>query len=225
MNTAMATVERPQDLAAMAKSLYRTGPALRRTMQHLRPYNCPLEVLISLAPESGLVFDIGCGCGIFLGLAVACGKKISGVGVDTSDASIEMAMAMRDGLDAAMRERLTFQRIRATADWPAGPFDMVSMIDVMHHIPPAQQAESFAAAARMVKPGGALLYKDMVRRPMWRAAMNRLHDLAVAREWIHYWPIAEVESAARESGLSLVRGETINRLWYGHELRVFRRGA
>jgi len=210
-----------KQLAAMAGSLYRTGPWARRTMQRLRPYNCPLDVLMSLAPEGGEALDIGCGCGIFLGLAVVCGKPISGVGIDTSEASVAMALAMRDGLDAGLRRRLDFRRIESREEWPAGPFDMVSMIDVMHHIPPEQQAASFEGAAKRVKPGGILLYKDMARRPLWRAAMNRLHDAVVAREWIHYYPIEQVEAAARESGLRMVRAETINKLWYGHELRVW----
>ncbi len=212
------------ELAAMAKSLYRTGPLLRRAMQHLRPYNCPLEVLLSIAPESGRVLDIGCGCGIFLGLAVACGKAISGIGIDTSEAAIAMANTMRNELQAGARDRLTFLRIGTAKDWPPGEFDMVSMIDVMHHIAPEQQASSLAEAARRVKAGGILLYKDMVRKPLWRAAMNRLHDLAMAREWIHYYPVERVEASARQLGLREARAETINRLWYGHELRVFRRG-
>jgi len=212
-----------EELAAIARSLYRTGPWARRTMQRLRPYNCPLDVLISIVPESGEALDIGCGCGIFLGLALACRKAISGMGIDTSEASIGMATAMRDGLDAGQRERLTFRRVGARGEWPAGPFDMVSMIDVMHHIPPEGQAASFEAAAMRVKPGGILLYKDMVRRPRWRAAMNRLHDVVVAREWIHYYPVARLEAAAREMGLKLARAETIDRLWYGHELRVWER--
>jgi 2-polyprenyl-3-methyl-5-hydroxy-6-metoxy-1,4-benzoquinol methylase len=207
------------EIAQMARAMYGNGPIVRRTMQHLRPYNCPLDVLVSLAPDAGSIFDIGCGCGIFLGLAVKSGKAITGLGVDTSEASLRVAREM----SAALGGRLRFERVRGVEDWPDERFDLVSMIDVMHHIPPDRQAAVFEAAASRVKAGGALLYKDMVRRPRWRAWANRLHDLAVAREWIHYYPVEQADAAARDLGLIPVRAETLNRLWYGHELRVWRR--
>jgi len=209
----------------MVKCLYRTGPPVRRKIQHLRPYNCPLEVLLSLVPDDGSVLDIGCGCGILLGLAALSGKAISAIGIDTAAASIQTAVAMQSALDPKLPARLAFRKIRALDDWPDGKFDMVSLIDVMHHIPPAKQAATFQAAAARVKPGGILLYKDMVRRPLWRAWLNRLHDLGVAREWIHYYPVAHIEAAACDLGLIPLRSETINRLWYGHELRVYRAPA
>ena len=51
--------------------------------------------------------------------------------------------------------------------------------------------------------------------------MNRLHDLVMARQWIHYAPIADVESWSRQAGLTLVHAEDTSRCWYGHELRIF----
>ena len=204
-------------IAAIVRSLYPTGPALRRAILRLRPYNCPLDVLLSLLPDSGSVFDIGCGCGLLLGLAVRSGKSIRGVGVDTSKGAIQMAKDM--GVE------IEFRCVRSIADWPAEHFDAISMIDVMHHIAPAQQGEAFAAAAARVKPGGILIYKDMVRRPFWRAWANRLHDLLFARQWIHYYPIEWIDAAARSFGLTRLRAERIDRLWYGHELRAFRRAT
>jgi len=208
-------------IAAMAKHLYRTGPRLRRIMQHLRPYNCPLDVLLALLPDHGSLLDIGCGSGILLGLAALSGKAISAIGIDTSEASLCMARAMQSGLDRDLPACLVFQKTCDIDDWPDGKFDMVSMIDVMHHVPPGEQAAVFGAAAARLKPGGILLYKDMVRRPLWRAWLNRLHDLLVARQWIHYYPVTRIDAAARDLGLILQRSETINRLWYGHELRVY----
>jgi hypothetical protein len=52
---------------------------------------------------------------------------------------------------------------------------------------------------------------------------NRLHDLLLAHQCIHYAPIAEVKRWATEAGLELIEARTINRLWYSHELCVFRK--
>jgi SAM-dependent methyltransferase len=212
-------------IAAMAKSLYTSGSFGRRKMQQLRPYACPLEVLLSFLPEQGSMLDVGCGSGLFLGLALLSGRAITGSGVDISASALALAFGMRDtGLPSELRGNLTLQRVHTPDDWPAARFDIVSFIDVMHHVPREQQAEMFKAVAARVKPGGILLYKDMVRRPRWRALLNWLHDLVVAREWIHYYPIAKIDDAAEEFGFIATYSETVNRLWYGHELRVYRQG-
>jgi hypothetical protein len=56
-----------------------------------------------------------------------------------------------------------------------------------------------------VKQGGMLLYKDMGRRPLWRAWANRLHDLLMVKEWIHYARLEDVVHWARAAGLALER--------------------
>ena len=111
----------------------------------------------------------------------------------------------------------------AGAPWPEGDFDVVAMIDVIHHVSRPEQEAVIRRACRKVRRGGLFLYKDMVERPWWRAAANRLHDLVLARQWIHYVPVKEVERWAEDEGLVLDRSELINRWWYGHELRVFRK--
>lgn len=215
-------MDRAQVLA-MASSLYRAGSAVRRKMQHLRPYICPFDILVPLVPDNASLFDIGCGSGLFLGLAVLSRKNVTGTGVDLSEGALAMAWEMRNGLAAEQAERLSFQCCHGTDDWPARTFDVVSLIDVMHHIPRPRRKSFFDAVIARVKPGGILLYKDMRHRPRWKAFLNRCHDLVVAHDWIHYCPIAEIECAARQSGLVELRAETIDRLWYAHVLRVYRR--
>ena len=78
---------------------------------------------------------------------------------------------------------IAFERRDAQQDWPSGPFDIVSVIDVMHHVPTIAQRTVIERAASRLKPGGLLVYKDMVERPRWRAWKNRLHDLVLARQW------------------------------------------
>lgn len=169
------------------------------------------------------MLDAGCGGGLFLALLAHEGKLARGVGFDVSAAAIDLASAMAKG--AGHHGRLEFVRLDIGEPWPEGPFDVVSLIDVMHHVPPAAQRECFVTAASRLAPGGTLIYKDMARRPRWRALANRLHDLALARQWIHYAPIDRVEGWAAETGLELTGASQFTRLWYAHELRIFRRAA
>jgi 2-polyprenyl-3-methyl-5-hydroxy-6-metoxy-1,4-benzoquinol methylase len=170
------------------------------------------------------VFDIGCGCGLLLALALRSGKEIEALGLDISEGALSMAAAMKqNGLTAEESERLRLHHSTGIGDWPETTFDMVSLIDVMHHVRLDWRRPILDAAIARVKPGGILLYKDMCRRPRWRAVLNWCQDLVVSRQWIHYIPVSQVEDVARCAGLVELRSETIYRLGFGHELRVYRR--
>jgi SAM-dependent methyltransferase len=215
---------RPATLASVARTIYADGPAVRRRMMGLRPYICPFHRLIDLVPVGASVLDVGCGCGLFLGLLAATGRRPRGVGFDVSAGAIPAAQGMAHRLKAADVETdLRFERVDVNDPWPPGAFDVVSVIDVFHHVPPDRQRALFGTAVGSVRPGGLLIYKDVGPQPLWRAWANRLHDLLVAREWVHLIPASRVESWGRESGLERLRSERINALWYGHDLLVFRR--
>jgi 2-polyprenyl-3-methyl-5-hydroxy-6-metoxy-1,4-benzoquinol methylase len=191
-------------------------------MQHLRPEICPFHELLPLTPHGASVMDIGCGSGLFLGLLRYFGFGITGFGFDASPLAIECAnlMARQHG-----GGNLRFEHIRKADPWPEGQFDVVSMIDVLHHIPVDHQESAFRAAAARVSPGGLLLYKDMSDSPWYCSGANRVHDLVVAREWIHYVPAAVTERWAVASGLELETAASFRMLWYKHDLRAFRRSV
>lgn len=210
----------PAELSAIAARLYTRGPLVLRTLNRYRPYICPFEALIEQVPPGSTVLDVGCGGGLLLSLLSTTGRLSLGVGFDVGEAAIATAQALH-------LPDCRFLRLDAAAPWPTEPalFDVVSLVDVMHHVPPAHQKSVLLTGASRVTPGGILLYKDMCRRPFWRAAANRLHDLVLARQWIHYAPVEHVEMWAREAGLRLEHSADLNRLWYGHELRVFRKAG
>src|SRR5579864_2231784 len=168
------------ELSALARELYIGGRWLPRKLQHWRPRICPFERLLPHVPAGASVLDAGCGCGLFLGMLAKTGRRPRGIGFDVSPAAISAASAMAQRVASTAgggAGSLEFMRLDAGDPWPNAKFDVVSMIDVMHHVTPVGQRRFFAQAARHVAPGGALLYKDMCRRPAWRAAPNRLHDL------------------------------------------------
>ena len=105
---------------------------------------------------------------------------------------------------------------------PNRTYDVVCLIDVLHHVEVSSQHEAFLLAASCVRPGGIMVYKDMCSAPKWRAGLNRLHDLLSAHQWINYVPIATVDRWASDAGLESESAEWIPMLWYGHELRIYR---
>jgi len=209
-------------ISRLAQALYRQAPLRERTLARLRPWICPFEQLLEVLPPRARVLDIGCGSGMLLGLAAREGRIGAGVGIDSSARAIASAQAMAATVPGA---DLRFCCLRAEEPWPDGDFTVVSLIDVMHHVQPAHQEALLARACQAVPPGGLLVYKDMARRPRWRALANRLHDLVMARQWIHYLPIERVMAVAKAQGLTLVRRQDTACGCYQHELAVLGRVA
>ncbi|MBY0398112.1 MAG: class I SAM-dependent methyltransferase, partial [Thermoleophilia bacterium] len=118
---------------------------------------------------------------------------------------------------------LNFEYLDVAAPWPAGPFDIVSLVDVMHHVPPPFRRSVIEQCYQALRPGGTLIYKDIGDRPAWRATANQVHDLLMTREWVSYTPIKQLLGWAGEIGFPEAPVERINRLWYGHDLVLLKR--
>jgi 2-polyprenyl-3-methyl-5-hydroxy-6-metoxy-1,4-benzoquinol methylase len=209
------------NIVPSAKRLF-GDPSLMSSIQRYRPFICPFAELIEQVPNGSYVLDVGCGAGLYLGLLASLGRIRGGIGFDASVAAIAAARNMSQKVAPI---RLEFRHLGVDEEWPSGTFDVVSLIDVMHHVPKPVRRDVISFAAERVGSGGLFIYKDMVRRPLWRAAANRAHDLVMARQWISYEPVETVEGQCRSLGLELIHRQDINMLWYGHELRVFRRPA
>lgn len=206
------------EIAEIAADLFRDAGFPLRQMQTLRPYICPFEVLIERVPAGARVLDVGCGSGLFLGLLARKGSIAEGVGFDVDERAVSVARRM--ALRTPNGTRLRFDCLAPDAPWPEGPFDVVSMVDVMHHVPVEAQRDVVRKVAERLRPGGLFLYKDMVERPRWRALANRLHDLVVARQWIHYLDLDAVIDEGRRRGLRATQRGRVDRWWYGHEYAV-----
>jgi SAM-dependent methyltransferase len=112
--------------------------------------------------ERGRALDIGAGPGqivLKLGYQLTRWKF---VGVDRSAAMIQKAL---EGLATApeLAGRVEFQIADGNRlDFPNASFDLVTCNSVLHHL--AEPQNLFSEIARLVKPGGAILLRDL-RRP------------------------------------------------------------
>jgi len=207
------------NIRAVARELYTDGPALLRAHQQYRPYICPFDVLIEAVPPDSFVLDIGCGGGLFLGLLSRTGRIKGGVGIDSNARAVDFAELMTNNLPPS--HRVEFVVCDALESLPTGRYEVVTLLDVMHHVPPARQRQLLQDAIARVAAGGLLIYKDMARKPFWRALANRMHDLVLAQQWINYAPIEQVVEWAEASGCVVRARHAVNMLWYGHEIVVF----
>ena len=184
-----------------------------------RPFICPFPEMLGVALSEQDVFDIGCGNGFWLYLIYLYRKPKSLTGVDVSDKKLSSASR---ALSCLGIKNLLVSAVDPSM-WPTSSFGVVSMIDVLHHIPPADQEIFFRAAANKVSRGGTLIYKDMCTHPTCKAFANKLHDLILARQWVHHVDVKKVESWAASAGLTLDKKMDKTTYWYGHELRCFSR--
>ncbi len=211
------------DLSGVARTLYKKGNWSQRLLQRWRPYICPFEELLPLIPRGSSVLDVGCGGGLLLFLLASADPAANATGLDVSASSIGFAQQNLLASASDLQKRLQFMVLDATKPWPVAAFDVVSLVDLLHHVPPAQQFDVVREAVSHLKPGGLLLYKDMADSPFSLAAANRAHDLLMAQQWIRYIPIEQMEDWAATLGLELILSKEVRRYWYGHELRLFRR--
>jgi cyclopropane fatty-acyl-phospholipid synthase-like methyltransferase len=189
------------------QDLYRDSGLLDRLRMRGRLAICPFEPLLEEIKPGAHMLDIGCGHGLLLCRAVL-ERQVDGIGWDVNTHAIAIAHLMAARLARSLETthrpgRLRFSLSGDSAAWPTDTFDVVTMIDVLHHIPRDQQEVFLRRAAARVAPGGTFIYKDIAGPPAWMAGMNRFHDLIVARQWVHYFPMCQVVQTLEAMGLEL----------------------
>ena len=214
------------NLGEIASHLYTRHSLKTRWRQRMRLAICPFDPIIAVVPPESRVLDVGCGEGLLPGLLLNLGRASTAVGIDVNAHRIRNAryMAETNGLGASA----IFQHLRPDAAWPVEDtenslYDVVTMIDVMHHLKPEMHDSVWHRAAEVLRPGGLLVCKDMAKRPLWMALATRIHDLLFSADWIHYADFENGVRRAREAGLVVQHHVVYSRLWYRHELLVFAR--
>ena len=215
-----AAVLSRSDVAASAKALFAPERGWRAQLQAWRPAICPFERLLPWVPQNATALDIGCGAGLLLGILARSGRVSHAVGLDGDADALARATRMSMRVPTAT---LAFVHASDTRMWPTSLFDVVLLIDVLHHITPEAQDAFVRAALARVRPGGRFIYKDMAAKPLWYAWANRAHDLVLAHQWIHYVAPARVVEQAIGNGFALLHQEHVRRKWYAHDLLVFER--
>jgi 2-polyprenyl-6-hydroxyphenyl methylase/3-demethylubiquinone-9 3-methyltransferase len=95
---------------------------------------------------------------------------VTGIDIDAD----KVAAAQRT---VRARSNIRFLVADATT-YEGGPYDAITVADVFYLIPPDGQRALLAACARMLAPGGMLIWKSQVRHPRWKYAITR------GQEWL-----------------------------------------
>jgi len=210
-------------LSTLSRQMYEGQRWRWKMVQSLRPYICPFGEVIDLVPSGSRVLDVGCGSGLFLLLLAKLGRIRAGFGFDVSKDAItaarEAAARMPEASVVQFAERAIEEGM------PEGDWSVVSVVDVIHHVPPPYQQGFVQALCDATPVGARLVIKDMVAVPRWRALANRMHDLIMARQWVHHVGPDTVAGWVTDARFVCVHRSRSDMLWYGHWALVYERRA
>jgi len=144
------------------------------------------------------LLDVGCGAaGLMMRIAQAWPNvRCHGVDVDAHG----IAAARTRIADAGLAERVTVAQVGGEAAQDADAFDIATMFEVLHEIPPVHRQEVMAQTFRALKPGGLFFILDEtypsthadLRRPEYAFSVQTAYNELT---WGNVVPTREAQEA------------------------------
>ncbi len=128
--------------------------------------------------------DLGCGRGELVALAAGAGARRA-VGVEYAAAAVEIARRTFAAQGVSDRAEIILADARAVPV-ASGTADLVTMLDVVEHLTPAELDAALGEAMRILRPGGRLLIHTFPNRAVYEVTY-RLQRLAHPGRW-RRWP-------------------------------------
>ncbi|MBN9118207.1 MAG: class I SAM-dependent methyltransferase [Planctomycetes bacterium] len=164
-------------------------------------------------------FDLGCGWGALV-VHAARHYGVEATGVTLSPKQAEVARQRIAAAGVADRCRVEVLDYR-DAD-PRGGFDKMASVGAIEHVPAGRLGEYFAAAWRLLRPGGRFLNHGITLRP----TKNRPRQPSFFKAYVfpdgHLAPLSETLTAAESVGFEVRDVESL-REHYALTLRAWRR--
>jgi cyclopropane fatty-acyl-phospholipid synthase-like methyltransferase len=177
-----------------------------------RPFICPLDMVLSKIPKGTRLYDIGCGSGALLYLALKLRSVKVAHGYEISSEAVKAAAAF------AMQPEI-FQVIHLPSEETPPDlhgYDTVTMVDVLHHIPAKLQDDFLRKIIAGMDSGAMVIIKDIEASKIFGSFMNQLHDLLLAREWVHQRRSRDVIKVLQSTGATVSQPVLRWTLWYPH---------
>ena len=177
-----------------------------------------LDEIGQYLPAEGSILDIGCGFGLFslYYAQLLPGARLSGLDRSARRVGLAREAARRLGL-ANVEYRVGDARdYRARSEHAA-----TYMLDIVHHVPPGTVEPLLREIHQGLRPGGALIVKDVDTRPAYKRWFTHALDLAMDPGGrVHYWPADELQALLGRVGFRVYRHLMVDFLPYPHVLYV-----
>ena len=179
-----------------------------------RPLVSPLGQVLQMLPRGSRVFDIGCGSGSLLHLALNDAGVSHAAGYDVSTKAVGAAQTL-----PWRSERLQVAHRTPGEGVPdISGADYVTLCDVLHHVPPAAKAPFLKDITEKMRPGAVLILVDIDASRRGGYWMNQLHDLIISQEWVVPVTAQVARSMLQQAGMVIREELFVRSLWYPHYL-------
>lgn len=187
-------------------------PADVRVHTALRVLSCPFGAILAELPRGARLLDYGCGHGVLAGLAADhAAASVTGVDIDER----KVAVARRCATPPSAFD------VIAPGDVPSGPWEAITVVDVLYLLPPAAQRDLLVRLAGELCPGGVLVVKEMHTgsrtKTRWMQAQERMMVDVLERtrgSQLAFTEPAHLVQALEEAGLTTT-SRAVDR-WYPH---------
>jgi 2-polyprenyl-3-methyl-5-hydroxy-6-metoxy-1,4-benzoquinol methylase len=189
---------------------------INRLKIRYRPFICPFEGIVDEAKKANSVFDIGCGNGQLLYIisefSNSQNKKLTGI--EISDNLITQAAAILN------KNRFTniievYKYDGITIPDEINDYDLITMVDVLHHVPKNIQKNILDQLFRKMKPGSRFLLKDIdAGSPL--VYFNKIHDLVLSKEIGNEISFVDARTSLESLGFKVLKAFKKRTFWYPH---------
>ena len=167
---------------------------------YLRTYRRRLSVVRRHFPTPGRVLDVGCAAGYFLSVMQEAGWDVTG---------LEPSEAIRPHTAELIGEANVRAGLLGDADLEPGSFDLVTLWDVIEHIP--APVDALQSARELLAPGGKLLIETQNVASLAARVLGKRWQHYKHAEHIYHFDPATVTRMLNEAGFRILE----NTPWLG----------
>ncbi|MBL7854168.1 MAG: class I SAM-dependent methyltransferase [Cyclobacteriaceae bacterium] len=180
-----------------------------------------MNLLLSFIGREDRLLDIGCGSGQFALLAAEFCRPVSITGIEVSAVLIEHAKRLFQ--NGNYETKIEFSLYNGT-DLPefVTQASIVSVIDVLHHIPKDLQISFLQQLYLKMSPGATLLLKDIDGASAW-VWFNKFHDLLLGGGPGNEFALAAITKECLRIGFTIEHVVKTRMYWYDHYLLALKK--
>jgi short-subunit dehydrogenase/SAM-dependent methyltransferase len=167
----------------------------------------PRPALLAALEGADVVLDLGCGEGLLTNLLARALPRTRFIGTDLAQEKIQLALTCRTGSNVDFTAGDLFQTTQAGASG-------LIFNDVLHHLPPVEQEQAMALAARCLDGSGVLILKEVAATDALDKAHTSFWDNRLyPQDRLHFRTIPEWIALAGRHGFRLLDTSIVRHPW------------
>ncbi len=195
------------------KSKFKSAGFIDGLKIRYRSLICPFISLIKMVQPGDYVGDVGCGSGQFMLLVSEFATPSYVYGIEISDRLVKNANELFSTLPRGYYDFEEYDGVKFPAK--IAEMDIVFLVDVLHHVPSANQRDFIKTLAARMKPGAKLVLKDInAASPL--VYCNKLHDMIFAGEIGNELKMNDARKLLESNGLTITHQEKRRMYVYPH---------